>query len=120
MAGAIRKTGTSTAPHAKPYIESPQSCLREWASSHIPQNALRLTRKAPRSRLQPETTSPGALSALKRLLDRALPADEHGERPDDLTQPLRIAPCPREPTINQVERILCDRVPIRGRRRPCA
>ena len=44
MAGAIRKTGTSTAPHAKPYIESPQSCLREWASSHIPQNVLRLSR----------------------------------------------------------------------------
>lgn len=34
----------------------------------VPPNMLRLTRKAPRSRLRPETTSPGALSALKRLL----------------------------------------------------
>jgi len=32
-------------------------------------NVLRLTRKAPQSRLQAETTSPGALAVLKRLFD---------------------------------------------------
>jgi hypothetical protein len=63
---------SNAVPMCPPACTNPsaQTALRycgvDWPS-HI--NVVRLSRKAPRSRLRAETTSPGALSALKRLFD---------------------------------------------------